>query len=80
MSWPLAVQPAMRVPVADRSQCTKPPLSTAPITRSKFAWHSSEPAAASHSRALPSLPTDSSRRESPLQPQSKTLPSCAGMS
>lgn len=38
MSCPLAVQPAMRVPVALRSHFTKPPLSTAPSTRSKFAW------------------------------------------
>mmetsp|Transcript_16340 Transcript_16340/g.48683 ORF Transcript_16340/g.48683 Transcript_16340/m.48683 type:complete len:202 (+) Transcript_16340:2468-3073(+) len=78
--WPLAVHPAMRFPSDERSHLTKPPDSIAPTPRSKLAWHSSEPAAASHSRARPSTPTLSRRRESPDHEQSYTRPSCALMS
>ncbi len=63
-----------------RSHLMKPPASTAPKPRSRLAEQISLPAAASHSRARPSLPTLSSRRESPLQEQSNTLPMCAAMS
>lgn len=49
-----------------------PPASTTPKPRPKSAAQISLPAAASHSRARPSDPTDSSRRESPDQEQSNT--------